>query len=330
MTRTKKTRKKKLRIFRLFLLLFSFLLVIFLGLIFVKPKIDNYLKRNAYHPSPEMLEIINHLELTDKGKKILYSSTPLLEDKEAFNESCTSTDASLYVLGCYTAPGKEIKLYNIQDHDLDGILESTLAHELMHAIWKDLSSSTQEQLQPVLLEAYEANSFLTDELAHYTEEEFYDEVHSRLATEVKDLPQPLEEHYQKYFSDQDKIVSFTEQYKKPLTTLQENIDTLGKKIDALETELLERADAYLLQEDYLNIDIDNFNACADTPGCFSEAIFESQRAELMERISALENEYDDISKQYDLLNEYINEYNQMVIQGEHYDEVMNSQFEKKE
>ena len=46
-------------------------------------------KANELKPSPEIEALVSKMNLTDKGKTILYASSPQLKGKLAFNGTCS-------------------------------------------------------------------------------------------------------------------------------------------------------------------------------------------------------------------------------------------------
>jgi hypothetical protein len=48
--------------------------------------------------------------------------------------SCLSNDADTSILGCYY--DRKIYIFDVDSDELNGVHQSTLAHELLHAIWE--------------------------------------------------------------------------------------------------------------------------------------------------------------------------------------------------
>src|SRR5690606_3442881 len=107
------------------------------------------------------------------------------------------------VLGCFVE-GQGIYLYNVSDERLDGVKEVTAAHEVLHAGYSRLSSRDKARINHLLDQAFQANN---DERIKETVETYRkrdpsivsNELHSILATEARELPSELEEHYRRYF-----------------------------------------------------------------------------------------------------------------------------------
>ena len=87
---------------------------------------------------------------------------------------------------------------------------------------------------------------LGDELADYPARERAGERHSRLGTEVADLPPKLERYYGRYFRDRAVVVSASEAYERVFATLATELTTLDAEITSMQArveELGRQADA---------------------------------------------------------------------------------------
>ena len=171
----------------------------------------------------------------------------------------------------------------------------------------------------------DAHESLKKELKNYGEDELLDELHSRLATEVKKLPEELEKHYAKYFEDQDKVVDFYNNYREPFEKLDAEFQELSDALEDVKTEFDEKQSEYIKRSEALSREIAEFNACADTLGCFSsQSTFNSRRNELVAESSALDVLYEELSKLVDEYNAKVEAYNNSILRGEELDSMMNS------
>ena len=87
----------------------------------------------GYQPSAEMSTVIDNIELTDNGMRILRASRPELQDATAFSQNCPNVSTETSTLGCYYA--RHIYVFDVDNAELNGIKEAVLAHELLHAVW---------------------------------------------------------------------------------------------------------------------------------------------------------------------------------------------------
>ena len=287
---------------------------------------SDFLANIRYSGSPEIAKIADSLKLTDHGRFVFGATNPVVEDRDSFNVHCDSYDEETSMLGCYG--GNRIYVYNVTADELAGIKESTAAHELMHAVWERLGSGEKDELSKVMIDEYnrgDAHERLKKELEKYSEDEIVDELHSRFATEVKNLPEKLEEHYAKYFKDQDAVVVFYENYREPFEKLDAEFQKLSDELNEIKQEYDEKESAYVTRSEKFSREVDEFNNCADTLGCFSsQAAFNSRRAELLNEQAALENMYNDLAIVVDKYNAKVDEYNNSILRGEKLDSKMNS------
>ena len=260
----------------------------------------------TYRPSEEMSKIRSALKLTERGEFLFNASQPKLSDQEEFNDYCRSdSDSDVAVLGCYTE--NNIYVYDIDDSELDGILELTTAHELLHAVWSRMSEGQQKELETDLEKVFEENQeILGKEIDTYALNEKQEEMFVRIGTEIKDLPESLEEYYATIFNDQDAIVDFYNHYITVFNELESEMKNLKTEIDSIQGTIDEKTLDYEARVKTLNEKISRFNSCAETIGCFtSEAEFSIERNALMAEQSALTEVYNE-------LNELVNEYNTKV------------------
>ncbi len=286
-----------------------------------------YALNNITYSAPiEISQIAEDIGLTNYAKFIFGGTKPNVEDRDTFNTNCNSHDVEVSTLGCYH--NGEIHIYNVESDELAGIKESTAAHELMHAVWAHLNIFEQQQLEKAILEVYNSeqhNANFKKQLETYSEDELVEELHSRFATEVKDLPEALEKHYAKYFKDQDKLVDFYEHYRLPFEKLDAEFQALSSELKTLQTDLDELQLAYEEKSANLEKEISEFNSCADTVGCFtSDYAFNSRRNELVRFQAALEDLYSELSQKVDEYNTKVDEYNNSILRGEELDSKMNS------
>ena len=278
--------------------------------------------------TPEAAEVAENVGFTDYGRLVFSATNANLEDRDSFNERCRSHDQDVSVLGCYT--NDHIYIYNIKNDDLNGVVESTAAHELLHAIWSRLDSSEKNRLSKYLLEVYNDGKYhemLAEDLENYGELERIDELHSRIGTEVAELPAELENHYAKYFVNQDLVVDFYDSYIEPFKELAEEIERLSAELEKLDAEIEARIKAYYERAHSLAAEVEEFNNCA-VSGCFtSQAIFSARRSVLQSAQDALSDEFDAVNELVDEYNDLVTEYNENVIRGDALEKAINSNSE---
>ena len=297
-----------------------------LGFYFNQRLISDFISAKFFSASPEITKVEESIELTDKAKIIFYASHPVLESQDDFNSDCDSHDDEISVLGCYNYG--RIYLYDIKDSELAGIVESTAAHELLHAAWERMSANEKAEISDYIKDVYNDKKYhdvLAEDLETYAESEIVEELHSRIGTEIADLPVNLEKHYAKYFKNQDLVVDFYDSYITPFRELSEEVKDLSEKLEEMNAKIDQQTAAYYQAADALSAEIDKFNNCANTPNCFAtETAFYTRRNALLAEQSALDSSYDELSGLVEEYNSLVEEYNANILRGEALEEAINS------
>lgn len=300
-----------------------FLILIALAIVNLQTLKDIYFAM-TFKPTPEMSEIQEKLNLTEKGKRIFLASAPEIVDAEQFNESCNATGSEVSTLGCFN--GQKIYIYNVDSEELDGIKESTSAHELLHAVWSRLSTAEKENLTPVLESFYEkSDEKFKDSLKTYQEKEKIEETFVRSATQIRDLPETLEKEFAKIFENQDSIVKYYDAYITPFDKINEEIDTLSAELETLGASIDQKRTDYENRSASLGGQIGEFNNCAATAGCFASSYaFYNRRNELLAEQNSLNDLYNTLDAEINFYNEKVNLYNSKIIKGKELNTQINS------
>ena len=276
----------------------------------------DYIKDWFYTPDEHVSEIIDHLDLTSRGRRIFEATSPSLDSRDTFNEKCESHNVDIYVLGCYLTADDVIHLYNVEEAELEGVKEATAAHELLHAVYLRLpfweKSSLNNQLKAVY-DSLENGDDIKDSMKLYNDDDFYDELHSRLGTEKKDLPYDLEKHYEAIFNDQDKIVDYYIKYSGVFKKYEQETEALGKKIDNLQAEIESIEKRLLTAADDLNKRIDNYNNRVQTNNYTDLNAIRTEGMNLQAEVDKLKSEGNALDKKIDEYNGLITEYNNSVV-----------------
>jgi len=285
----------------------------------------------SYEPSSAVQTIDQKVKFTDKGKFVFFATKPSIESQESFNKECPRQEAGSPILGCYTNDDR-IYIYNLTNKQLSGIEEVTATHEMLHAVWYRTSGEDKAKLETELRAAYAKinDSEIKQRMEYYQRTEpgeFVNELHSILGTEIGSLGEPLESYYGKYFN-RESVLALHSQYKAVYTALYDRADKLYTEMDTLATSIQSRSTAYeTAVKQYIN-DVDAFNARASSGNFTSLSQFNSIRSELVLRSNNLDrerqsinndittynnnyNEYQDISKQIEVLNQSLDSFNQI-------------------
>ena len=279
----------------------------------------------GYEPSAELSGMRDNLTLTDRGKFLFNASRPELKGRDDFNEMCRSDeDTETAVLGCYT--DKTIYVYDIVDEELKGIRELTLAHELLHAVWARMSEAEKKGLRNDLAQVLKENEdALRKEIENYESSDREEELYVRAGTEIKDLPEKLEKHYADVFQNQDRIVEFYNSYIEVFRKLEAEMDSLMAEMEEIEAMVMQKSEDYKQRTESLDHEVEAFNNCANTAGCFvSEGQFRARRNELLAKSQALNELYDEIDGLINKYNEDVEKYNSDVLHNNRLIKIVNS------
>lgn len=258
-------------------------------------------------PSPaEIVAIADETGMSDEGRLIFLASTPAIEGAEQFNDDCRVESEG--TLGCFD--GARIYIFEVTDPRLQGTIEVTAAHEMLHAAYLRLQPGERAEVDSLVQDAVAAlpeDDPVFDAMELYDESQWPDEWHSRLGTEFGDLPAALEAHYARYFDDRSLVLELEAASTALLDELEAQLDDLQARIDALDDEITARTAAYDSALAAYSDDVDAFNARADAGEFDSQAQFDAERAALVARQQELDAEQQ-------ALNELIDEYNDLLDQ----------------
>lgn len=229
--------------------------------------VDDTFQAFTARPTAEVVRIADRIELTGDGERVFYASHPALEEGEAFNESCADVPIAEgdHVLGCYA--DKEIFLFRVTDERLDGVVEVTAAHELLHAVYARFSAGERDTIDAAVAAEYERVTAEDPELAErmsvYDElagASFANEMFAVMGTEVGGLNERLESTYGRWFADRDVVVSLYDSYHSVFTELQEQADALEAELDQMFTDIEAQKAQYDADLAQYNADVESFNA----------------------------------------------------------------------
>lgn len=275
-----------------------------------RQEIRDHFAAMGFEPHPRVVEVMGELDLTASGERVFLATKPTIDGSQHFNEQCAEVDHSEqgHVLGCFT--GERIHLFDVTDDRVQGVVEVTAAHELLHATYSRLGEGDRAALAPRLRAVYEELSAQDPALRermqvyeHLSDAAFANELHSVLGTEVRGLPDWLEEHYAQWFADRGSLVDIFERYHAVFVDLQQQADTLQAEMSTLRTDIEARKTAYDEDVRRFNEDAAEFSArneryeFSSNPGEFDRI-----RGELADRRDALEQTLTQLQADIDYYN----------------------------
>ena len=290
----------------------------------------------SYNPPQSVEAIESRLQLTNSGTRIFAATQPKLMAGEEFTETCENIEKSSVVLGCYVS--QQVILFDVSRTELDGIKEVTAAHELLHAAYDRLLFFEKPQIKELLIaeEArLQADEAFVERMSVYdslSREDQINELHSVLATEIRDISPELEQYYERYFTERNAVVELYESYQSVFSELRQETERLVAQLDRAASTINELSAQYDTDRAALEGDIQSFNARADAQQFDSVAEFNFERNELVRRSNALEQQrininnriasyeatlarYDDLAVQLSGLNQSIDSKIEQPLEG---------------
>jgi hypothetical protein len=267
-----------------------------IGVLLSSPKILELVLDLLLKPtSPEIERLADAATMTPLARRLFYHQKPRIQDKLSSVSSAriADHDKQTIALGYYTHTQGEflgqITIQSVTDPQLQGTMELTAAHEMLHAAYDRLSQLERDRLTPLLETAMRSvkDKRLRNMLIDYQIEgrglradgtlgdvpkvilpgqdrkiyHYLSELHSHLGTELADLGDPtLEQHYQQYFTDRAKLVALAAKSHAPLEDLNRKAEALKPEIDELEVSLNAQKSQLAATESKLQHDYDDISA----------------------------------------------------------------------
>lgn len=212
--------------------------------------IYDWMALKDYEPPARIAELADKTTMKPESRKVFYVYHPALNDKSSFKKNCPAHQHSI-VLGCYVNTGG-IFLLDVTDERLAGVIEVTAAHELLHAEYDRMSDKERQRVDAMTSKFFAS---LDNARIKKTVEEYRDrdagvvpnELHSILATEVRNLSPDLESYYSQYFNDRKQIVAFSEKYEQTFVNLKNQVDNYDQQLTDLKSRI-ESSQARLSEE----------------------------------------------------------------------------------
>ncbi len=287
----------------------------------------DWLRALQFTPSSAVARAESRIAFTGRGEQIFYATAPAIEDKEQFNQSCASTERTVAILGCYV--DDKIYLYNIQNQELDGTLEVTAAHEMLHAAYHRLNYFERQRVDELIRAKYEEiknTPEIKQVMEYYSKAEpgaELDELHSIIGTTIIDLPAELESYYAQYFTDRAVVVKLNAKYSAVFGALSRQADELQKQIDIEGPAVHEEMVAYQSDLHQLNLDIQSFNARATSGGFSTQNEFATAQVALEQRVQAMNVKRAKLNMRVDAYNALIDNLNKLAVHVNRLNESMN-------
>lgn len=257
-----------------------------------------------YTPPAAIVAIADDVRFSEKGRKLFYVNHPVLQDKAAFNQSCTDSEATI-VLGCYISH-RGIYLYDINDERLEGVEEVTAAHEMLHAAYDRLSSRDRQRIDALTQNAFDdiKSERIKNNVEEYRKKDptvVPNELHSIIATEVRDLDPELEAYYKQYFVDRSVVVSLSEKYENEFATRDAQRQAYDAQLEALKSEI-----------DQLNADLNTSEQRLQQDYRELQRLRGSDPSAYNDRVPGYNQQVNAYNRKVSAVQRLINEYNETI------------------
>lgn len=206
-----------------------------LALFIKRQQFYDWYKLLGYTPSQRVDELADKTTMNSTARKIFYVNDPdVVSDKEQFRDSCSAGEATI-VLGCFKSTDR-IYIFDVTDSRLDGIHEVTAAHELLHAVYERMSDKEKSRIDKLVTDAFsrQSNPRLLNTIEQYRAKDpsvVPNELHSIIATEVRDIGQELEAYYKRFFDNRIKIVEYSEKYEAEFTSHEQKVASYDEQLE---------------------------------------------------------------------------------------------------
>jgi hypothetical protein len=233
--------KKQLRTFGLVNVIVSILFLSVAAWLFInRQTVVDWWRLQTYEPPAAIVALTDKTVMTDQGRNLFFASQPSIEQAGQFNQHCTNQHEQSIVLGCYRA--QQIYLFDVTDERLSGVKEVTAAHEMLHAAYERLDNAEKQRVNSLLTTQLDAITDtrilgLIELYNQHNPSELYNEMHSILATEYRDLSSELETYYKQYFADRLAVVALSQKYESVFNESKKRIETMDAQLNTYKNQI---------------------------------------------------------------------------------------------
>jgi hypothetical protein len=277
--------------------------------------LNDWEKLLTYQAPAQIARLANTTTMTDRARRLFYVNNPTIESKKLALNLCKSSEHTV-VLGCYVV-GKGIFLQDVTDPRLQGVMEVTAAHEMLHVAYQRMSlfddrQKLNQQLRAALQQLQ--NPRIKQLIETYTEQDpdsVNTELHSILGTEVRDLSPELEQHYRKYFTNRSAIVALSERYESVFTALRDRAKEIDRQLKTRKSTMEQLVDRVKVESE--SIESDRL-ALQRSISVNPEVNYQSQISSLNDRVQNYNQLVTQLREQTDTYNQMVNEHNSLSLQ----------------
>ena len=304
-------------VFRAVLFAILVLVLSAVGILYGQRIVDK-VKASQFRPTAQVAQVTERVGMSHQARDIFYATSPVVEDRAQFNNSCQSQERTVAILGCYYRD--RIYLFNIDNKELDGTLEVTAAHEMLHAAYQRLNIFERARVDALVEAEYaklKDDPNLQEIMKYYHTAEpgaESNELHSIIGTTVVTIDPELEQYYKGYFSDRQQVVALNTAYNKVFGDMKARADELQARLKEAEPTITADLTAYDADLKQLELDIESFNQQATTGYYSTRAAFNATRNALVARVDAMNARRDTINTNVAKYNADVKALNDLSVQ----------------
>jgi len=297
------------------------IIVILLGLgLYKHDAIADWAKLRNYQPPTDISHLASEDTMTPSALHIFYINHPLLITSNAtFTQDCSQVEQTI-VLGCYLSGESGIYLRQVTDSRLSGVEEVTAAHEMLHGAYERLSSSDKNYINGLLTDYYQHDLHdqrIIDTMNDYKKTEpndVVDEMHSVFGTEIANLPQPLENYYQRYFTNRSAVTAFADSYEAEFTTRLNQIKDYESQLASLKQQIDSEEQSLDAQHAQIQADRASLDSLRGSRGSGQVDQYNARVASFNQEVEAYNSGVNRLKTDIDSYNALVDAHNQLAQQ----------------
>lgn len=292
---------------------FLFVVLLIIGTRYTQ-EFQDWRKLLNYQAPPQIARLATTTTMTETARRLFYVNEPQIESRKSASNLCKSAEHTV-VLGCYVV-GKGIFLQSVLDPRLEGVMEVTAAHEMLHVAYQRMSIVEQNQLNQKLQGAFAQlkSPRIKDLIETYRNQDpssVNTELHSILGTEVRNLTPELEENYQRFFTNRTQIVALSERYEGVFTALRDRAKNLSKQL-AVRKITMENL-TQQVDTEAANVKSERMNLQSSIAGS-PQLDHNGQISSFNDRVRNYNNLVNELRHQTDTYNRLVNEHNSLALE----------------
>jgi hypothetical protein len=276
--------------------------------------VEDGIKLLGYQPSPAVARLATTTTMTDTARRLFYVNKPTIETKKLGLNRCSRNEQTI-VLGCYVS-NQGIFLKSVTDPNLQGVMEVTAAHEMLHVAYDRMSLVEQKQIDSKLQAVLDKlqNPRIIKLIQMYEKNDprsVNSELHSIFGTELRHLTPELEQYYQNYFTNRLTVVALSERYEGVFTALKDKAKNLSEELTTRKAELERLSEQVKLESQAITSQKGQIQTVISNSPLTDNSFIV---ADFNNRVNSYNQLVSQLKQQTDIYNQMITEFNSLVIE----------------